>query len=407
MKRVTTLAVLLGLLLVPSITLAQTNSDRAHIAAVETKLRSTALAPGQPQEIPLTQRMADLKVPGVSIAFIENGKVKWVRSYGVADAEKGIAVTPNTLFQAASMSKAVAAAGALKLVEQGRLDLDSDVNTRLKSWKVPRSAYTAQEKVTLRRLLGHTAGLTVSGFPGYDAGKPVPTVVQILEGTAPANTPPVRSFETPGQAFAYSGGGFTVAQLLMIEAGGKPYPDLLENLVLRPAQMRRSTFVQPLPQSQLIDAAAGHNTAGEVVSGRRNTYPEYAAASLWTTPGDYGRFMIGLQNAYAGHRSFLRRASAQSMMTPGPGGYGLGEFIRERGGRPAFMHGGSNRGFQCLSFAFLDGSRQGVVIMTNGDSGGRLANEILNVAAASYGWGDDGAPGAGSSRRAPLVPTSK
>ena len=220
--------------------------DHAQIAAVETSLRPANPIAGEPVTRTLSHRMSDLKVPGVSIAFLENGKVKWVRSYGVADVAKGQPVTPNTLFQAASMSKAVAAAGALRLVEQGRLSLDEDVNGRLRAWKVPASAFTSDEKVTLRRLLGHTAGLTVSGFPGYQASKPVPTVVQILEGTAPAITPAVRSFEAPGQAYAYSGGGFTVAQLLMVEAGGKSFPDLLDTLVLRPAMPRHGP---PAPET--------------------------------------------------------------------------------------------------------------------------------------------------------------
>src|SRR5688500_4617901 len=151
-------------------------ADQVAIAAYEAQIGFGTGAK------PLAARMAELKVPAVSIAFIEDGKVKWTRTYGVAEAGGTRAVTPKTLFQAASMSKPVAAAAALRLVEQGRLDLDEDINTRLGAWKVPESPYTAQKKVTLRQLLSHTAGLTVSGFPGYMAGKPVPATVQILNG---------------------------------------------------------------------------------------------------------------------------------------------------------------------------------------------------------------------------------
>lgn len=375
--------------------------DNAAISAVETHLLT--VTPGAPREVILAARMAELKVPGVSIAVFENGRLTWARAYGKADASDGRPVTQDTLFQAASMSKAVAAAGALRLVEQGRLDLDQDVNARLKAWQVPLTPFTASEKVTLRRLLSHTAGLTVSGFPGYQLGKPVPTVVQILDGQSPSNTPAVRSFEPPGQGFAYSGGGYTVAQLLMTEAGGKPYPTLLDDLVLRPAGMRRSTFAQPLPGRLARNSASGHGTRGDVIPGARNTYPEYAAASLWTTPSDYGRFMIALQNAYAGRKpAFLRRSSANAMMTPILGDYGLGEVLGRRGGRPTFEHGGGNRGFQCNSFAFLDGSRQGVVVMTNSDTGGVLAAEILRTLGEAYGWGAAAAP-TGPFRRAPYI----
>ena len=317
------------------------------------------------------------------------------------------AVTPDTLFQAASMSKAFAAAAALKLVEQGKLDLDGDINTRLKSWKVPASPYNAERKITLRELLSHSAGLTVSGFPGYAAGKPIPTTVQILDGAAPANTPAVRAFETPG-AYAYSGGGYTVAQLAIVEAGGKPYPELLDQLVLAPTGMRRSTFAQPLPYKFLSRATTGHDPNGAVIPGARHTYPEYAAAGLWTTPSDYGRFLISLQDSRAGRpHALLKPASAQAMMTPVDSNYGLGLFLGTRGGHPFITHSGGNEGYRCVSLAFLDGDRQGVVIMTNGDNGSTLMSEITAALAAAYGWPDQDPATRPSPRRAPNFPPAQ
>lgn len=382
---------------------ALTAKDREAIAAVEGRIVPRD-GGAQPAVRTLATRMTELGTPGVSIAFIENGRVSWARAYGVADTVERRPVTPETLFQAASMSKAVAAAGALRLVDQGRLDLDGDINARLKSWKVPDSPFTAERKVTLRELLSHTAGLTVSGFPGYVAGKPFPDTVQILNGTPPANTPAVRSWEAPG-AYAYSGGGFTVAQLAMVDTGGRPFPQLMETLVLRPAGMRRSTFVQPLPPGLLPKAASGHNAKSVVIPGGRNVYPEYAAAGLWTTPSDYGRFLIAVQNSQAGRRgALLSRAAAHAMLTPVDGNYGLGVGIGQWGGHPYFQHGGSNEGFQCNAMAFLDGSRQGVVVMTNGAFGGLLAAEIIRALAIPYGWGEQDPGNKGSNRRAPYVP---
>lgn len=375
--------------------------DLRHISQMETRLAPLA---GPVRVLSLTDRMAELKVPGVSVAFIEDGKVKWARTYGVAVAG-GRPVTPSTLFQAASMSKALAATATLRLVEQGRLGLDDDVNSRLKTWKVPPSPYTAEQKVTLRRLLSHTAGMTVGGFPGYAVGKPVPTTVQILDGAPPANTPAIRSFETPGGQYAYSGGGYTVAQLAIVEAGGKPYPQLLQALVLGPAGMRQSTYAQPLSAAK--PSACGHDSNGQVIPGCRNTYPEYAAASLWTTPSDYGRLMIALQDSYAGRpHALLTQASARTMMTPvdAGAGYGLGVALGRRGGHPYFQHGGSNAGFQSNAVAFLDGSRQGVVVMTNGDAGGQLAAEITRAVATAYAWGDPDPGNRASPRRAPFIP---
>jgi CubicO group peptidase (beta-lactamase class C family) len=380
-------------------------ADRAAIEAYEARLPAGPTAPPGAPPKALATRMAELKVPAVSVAVFENGKLKWARAYGVAAAGGGQAVTPQTLFQAASMSKALAATAALRLVEQGRLDLDGDVNGRLRGWSVPASDYTAEQKVTLRRLLSHTAGLTVSGFPGYVAGRPVPTTVQILNGAPPSNTPAVRSFEAPGGRYAYSGGGYTVAQLLIEEAAGKPYPDVLQALVLRPAGMRQSTFAQPLPASLARRATSGHDAKGAVIPGARNTYPEHAAASLWTTPSDYGRFMIALQDAYAGRSgAVLSQASAKTMMTAIDAGYGLGLVLGRRGGHDYFQHSGGNMGFQCTSFAFLDGSRQGVVVMTNSDVGGRLAGEILAALGEAYGWGHYDPTNKVSPRRAPMAP---
>jgi CubicO group peptidase (beta-lactamase class C family) len=386
---------------------APSAADQAAIATIETHITPTGASAEARAPRTLTARMAELKVPGVSVAFIENGKVTWTRAYGVGAAGGTQTVTPDTLFQAASMSKAFAATAALRLVDQGKLNLDKDVNGYLKAWKVPASPYTTDQKVTLRRIFSHTAGLTVGGFPGYQAGKPVPSLVQMLDGTAPANTPPIRSFEAPGGAFAYSGGGYLVGQLAIVEAGGKPYPELLDQLVLRPAGMRQSTFQQPLPQALIGRSASGHDAKGAVIPGGRNSYPEYAAAGLWTTPSDYGRFLIALQDSYAGRpHALLSPASAKTMMTSVDANYGLGLALGRQGGHPFIQHGGGNAGFQCNAFAFLDGSRQGFVVMTNGDAGGALASEITRALVAAYGWGEQDPATRGSLRRAPLLPSA-
>jgi len=362
-------------------------SDR-DLAAIETLEQRVAALPGpRPgrRSAPLSERMDDMRVPAVSVAFIEDGRVKWARAYGETTRGSGLRATPATIFQAGSLSKPVAAAGALRLVDRGRLLLDEDVNPRLRAWRVPAAPAGLGGKVTLRRLLAHTAGLTLSAYPGYRPGQAVPTLVQSLAGAPPARTAPVRLFAAPGGQTAYSGGGYSVVQLLMIESAGMDFERLMQRTLLRPAGMTRSGFLRPRPR----DVAAGHDREGAPLPGGGNAYPELAAAGLWTTPSDYGRFVIALQNAWAGRPGALLRApTARTMMTPIHSGYGLGITIMERGGRPVVTHGGANEGFECRFVAWLDGSRQGLVVMTNGDNGGFLAAAIQRTLAQAYGWAD-------------------
>jgi len=333
----------------------------------------------------LSERMAELKIPGASVAVINGGAVEWAKGYGVIETGASTPVTPRTLFQAASISKSIAALAALLLVEQGKLSLDEDVNMRLKSWKVPDNEFTRTEKVTLRRLLSHTAGLTVHGFGGYPADAPVPSVVQVLDGQKPANSEAVRVEAVPGSRMSYSGGGFTVMQQLVTDVAGKPFPALLSELVLKPLGMDDSTYEQPLPSARRSDAASGHLSDGRLLPGRFHIYPEMAAAGLWTTPTDLARFLIEIQRALQGRSSVISKETARLMTTIVMDGYGLGLSLQGTGPSATFGHGGSNEGFKCSMAAFIE-SGQGFVVMTNGDRGGWLDAEIRRAVAREYGW---------------------
>jgi CubicO group peptidase (beta-lactamase class C family) len=238
-----------------------------QISRVEQSLIPTVRFKGRGPSM-LNKRMEQLHVPGVSVAMIDNYQIAWAKAYGLANAETGTLVTVDTLFQAGSVSKPVAALASLKLVEQGALDLDRNVNDQLKSWKVPDNKFTKEHPVDLRGLLSHTAGLTVHGFPGYAMGTPIPTVPQILDGVKPANTQPVRVNKVPGDGFRYAGGGTTVAQLLLVDVTGRPFPDLLRDTVLEPLNMTSSTYEQPLPERLWSRAATGHKADGKPVAGR-------------------------------------------------------------------------------------------------------------------------------------------
>jgi CubicO group peptidase (beta-lactamase class C family) len=361
----------------------------ARIARVEKGLAPPFSIQGRPVETAtIAQRMAELNVPGVSIAVINHGKIEWARAYGVMEAGSNRPVTTETLFQAASISKPVTALAALHLVEQGKLALDEDVNKKLLGWKVPAGAQTAEAPVTLRNLLSHTAGTTVHGFAGYAAGQPLPTLVQLLDGAKPANSGPVRVDLRPDTTFRYSGGGYSIAQLLMTSVSGKDFVSLMSDSVLAPLDMKRSTYAQPLPAALQGAAASGHDGGGAPLPGKWHTYPEQAAAGLWTTPSDLARFVIALQEAAGGKSDkLISHAMATRMLTKVKGDYGIGIEVRNVDGQRAFRHNGVNRGFQADMYGLTDGG-QGVVVMTNGDRGGEIVGAIMRSVASEYQWKD-------------------
>jgi CubicO group peptidase (beta-lactamase class C family) len=275
----------------------------------------------------------------------------------------------------------------LHLAELGKLNLDTDVNQYLKTWRVPANAFTEKTKVTLRELLTHTAGITVHGFPGYASDATRPNLVQVLNGEKPANTPAIFVDTVPGTNWRYSGGGFVIAQLLLEDVTTQAFPKLMHDLVLAPIGMTRSTYEQPLPLNRMAEAAMPYHPDGQQVPGGPHVYPEMAPAGLWTTPSDLARYAMEVQKALAGKsNTVLSVAMARQMLTAGKNHWGLG--VETGGGaeHPYFMHSGANEGFQCELVAYDNGD--GAVIMTNSDSGGQLATEIVRTIAHEYGWPD-------------------
>ena len=267
----------------------------------------------------------------------------------------------------------------MTLVEEGLLDLDTDVNRYLESWKVPENEYTAIEKVTLRRLISHTAGLTVHGFRGYAFDEQVPTTIQVLNGEEPANSNPILPDTIPGAIYRYSGGGFTVMQLMLCDITGKSFPEILEERVLSKLGMDNSTYLQPLPETLSALAAIAHRSDGSPIKGNWHTYPEMAAAGLWTTPTDLAKFAIEIQKSITGESNLiLSREMVEQMLTEEKDGYGLGLGLGGVNDSIRFVHGGSNEGFRCYMIAYTNLGK-GAVIMTNGDQGSTLISEILSA----------------------------
>ena len=360
-------------------------SPAAMMARIE-----AAQSPNRNGLDPLTlqQVMERFRVPGVSVAVIKDFEIHWAKGYGLADVEARTPVDAGTMFQAASISKAVAAMAAIRAVQDGRFRLDDDINTLLKSWKLPDTEFTRGQPVTPRALMSHTSGLGDGfGFPGYHPSAPRPTLVEILNGSKPSNVGPVRMERPPFTAAKYSGGGVTLMQLAMIDVLGRPYAEMMQDVVLGPLGMTNSTYEQPLPPVRDRNAARAHSGAGQAMDAKWHVYPELAAAGLWTTATDLARFAIDIQNTALGRSTrVLTRASVLEMLTPvGVGDFAVGPTITRLGQGWYFGHGGSNWGFQCDLLAHR-AKGYGVAIMTNADSGRPVINEIRDRVAAAYGW---------------------
>lgn len=361
-----------------------------RVGEVETGLRApVAIAGESPRTYKLADRMRHYAVPGVSIAIIDRGRIAWASGYG--QAQRGRRADRFTRFQAGSISKPVAAVAAMKLVVAGRLSLDDDINSSLRSWRLPRAPSAGDAPVTLRQLLSHSAGIGVHAFyPGYQPGAPIPTPLEILNGKPPAANSPIRVENPPRRSFDYSGGGYQVTQQLLADVTGAPFGELVEKLVFRPIGMRSSSFVQVSPSQATQHYASGHDRDGKELSQKWYLHPELAAAGLWSTPSDLARLGIALSDAWDGKASgLLNRDVVRTMLSPQVGGWGLGFQVEGEGQVLRFHHGGDNPGFKAMMLVY-PARGQGAVIMTNGDRGDRLAGEILLSIAAAYGWPDYG-----------------
>jgi CubicO group peptidase (beta-lactamase class C family) len=369
-------------------------SVEEHIAAVEDGLIPFVGGRSDSSQIKssLGARMRFYRAPAVSIAVINHYEIEWARAWGTSEAGGTKPATTETLFQAGSISKPVATIGAMHLVQEGKLSLDTNVNYVLKSWKLPDNEFTRTKAVTLRELLTHSAGTNVHGFFGYNVRVELPTVVQVLRGVAPANSPPIVVENVPGSMWRYSGGGFEIVNQMMVDVTGVPFADFMRTTVLQPLGMNHSTYEQPLPAALQADAAAGTYADGREVAGKWHVYPELAAAGLWTTASDLARFAIALMNAQRGlDNSVVSSGIGREMLTAqrdtndGSGAQqGLGIFLRGRGNDAAFFHAGADEGFQAQLLGFEAG--YGVVVLTNSDNGLNLSAEIIGSVEREYGW---------------------
>jgi len=333
----------------------------------------------------LEERMHSSHIPAVGIAVIEDGKIQWTRYVGVKETGSSTFIDSTTRFMAKSLAKPVVAFASLLLVQEGVLALDTALNRYLTSWKIPANEFTSDSAPTLRQLLSHSAGFTLHGVPSYKVGEPLPSLLQALDGTPPAKPNPVRIDYVPGTKTRYSGGGYSVLQQLLVDITGESFPSLMQRLVLKPMGMNFSLFDVGMPHHLVPRAAVGHGNNGKSIVGKWEALVQMAAGGLITTPNDMARFVIEVIDASNGESRLLSKSLAGEMLTPSIDIWGLGFEVREERNARYFSHTGSGDGFRSI-FVGFPSSRQGAVILTNGDGGSEIRYEILRSIAREYNW---------------------
>ena len=363
-------------------------NQKILIEEVENSLRAEYYVSGD-SLISIIDKMKELKIPGLSLAVIDNFEVVWAKGYGIEDVETNNKVDVNTIFQAASISKPFTAYATMKLVQENKVELNKDINTYLKTWKLVDNNFTETKKVTFKNLLSHNAGTTIHGFPGYKSTDTLPTLDQILNGVSPANTNKVIVDIEPETENRYSGGGYIVVQKALIDITGKPFEEFMQNQVLKPLELQNSFFSpKSLTEEQELNATSGHYSNGTKVIGNRHIYPEMAAAGLWTTAEDLAKFAVEIQktlNANSG--KILTKEYTQMMMTPVLNEeYNIGFSNEEYNGEPFFEHAGGNEGYACF-LTFHKEKGYGFALMVNSSSQIDILFPLFRSIDKAYSWG--------------------
>ena len=355
--------------------------------ALEGGLRLAVEFAGEDAKYSIPDRMRHYKVPGLSVAIIDDWEVRWSAGYGSSEATDGKPVTERTLFQAASISKAFVAVAALRMRDAGLIDLDVDVQRYVRDYELPLGKQTPENPVTFRNLLSHTSGITPGGYAGYVRGEPFPTDLEILRGEPPANSRAVSIIAIPGTEVAYSGGGYTLIELALQNVASEPFEALMEQWVLAPLDLSRSTFEQPIRSELESEVAAGHASNGERVPGGWRIHPEQAAAGMWSTAANIAILAAEVAKAHQGRSELLSQETARELLTEQLAGEAVGVVINGEGEAFAFSHAGGNVGYRAFMIMH-PATGDGAVWMANSDSGAALGDEILRAASAVHDWPD-------------------
>jgi CubicO group peptidase (beta-lactamase class C family) len=377
--------------------LAQTKKVQERIAQVENNLIPYVPVKGF-AGWNILDRMKYYKVPGLSIAVIKDYKIDWAKGYGLADTIQKTKVTTETMFSAGSISKFLMAVTALKLVEEGKIGLDSPINDYLSSWKITENDYTKKTPITLRMLLSHSAGTSQTSYFGFTPAEPLPTIVEVLSGAKISQTRAVVVNSEPNREFRYSGGGSMIAQMALMDVSKRSFGNLTQQVLFDKIGMTNSTFEQPVSEKFSKQCSWAYSQASWF-KGMPYVYPQQAAAGLYSTPTDLAKFFIDVQKSFNGKGKVLSEAMTKKMLTSqvnvSDGGYkeqmAIGPFLIQRTDNKDpngvyFEFTGVNAGFLAYGMASVQGGNGVIVMLNSGDNQNGIGKEIRRAVAKVYNW---------------------
>jgi CubicO group peptidase (beta-lactamase class C family) len=377
---------------------AQKNQQKADIEAVENNLIPYVPVKGF-KTWNLLERMKYYGIQGVSIVAIKNYEIDFAKSYGFADTAKKVKASNETIYSAGSISKLLTAVIVMRLVDEGKLDLDKNVNQYLKSWKIEENDFTKKTPITLRMLLSHTAGASQSSYWGFPATeKNLPSITDILNGNKNAGSNKVVINSEPKKEWRYSGGGYMIVQMVLMDLLNQDFETIAKEYVFKPLGMNNSTFQQPLPASFQQRFSNGYSAASWY-TGTPYIYPQQAPAGLHSTATDLAKLIIAIQKSLAKKSKYLSTNSANALIAPqaqiSNGGYleemGVGAFLLQKADNQGidgkyFEHQGANAGFIAFAMGSVSNGNGAIIMMNNGDDFNGFGKELRRSIAKTYHW---------------------
>ncbi len=333
----------------------------------------------------ISDKMSEYNIPGLSLAIINQGKIEWTDIYKNANFPEEQHLNCSSIFQTASLSKPVTFLAALRMQSAGEIDLDENIQKYLKDFVLPHGKQTKENPVTFRNIFSHTSGISAGGYEGYARNRSIPSDLDILRGSEGVNTPAIEVSTPPNETLAYSGGGYTLAELALQDIYNDEFSNIMKKWILEPVGMQNSEFTQPLPDSKGNQVAKGHTQSGDVLDGGWRNHPEQAAAGLWSNATDMAKFLIEIYKAYQGRSSLFTQSDIQSIIKHERDGHVYGFILNRTGNDVSITHYGGNVGYRTgMTISLTSGN--GLVYLTNSDNGGALGNELLLSASRVYDW---------------------